>query len=143
MTPKVPSNDSLGAASPWQSTATGESSVVSSSEDPESGERGRLKRCQPSSKTGPAKKRRSTYDIRKQQKSDLMAEITTLENQLNLLKHRMLREAIQPVKRTEAANSVLQEYTEKHHVRIARVQAMLIAQMVRSLLRSSGGGAHC
>ncbi|KAG1689825.1 hypothetical protein DVH05_001859 [Phytophthora capsici] len=83
----------------------------------------------------PAKKRRTTYDIRKQQKADILAEMSMLERKLQLLKNRVLieqGEANSTIERTEAANSVMQEIAQNQHVTIAGMQSMLVAHMQQS-----------
>eukprot|EP00644_Phytophthora_capsici_P003732 jgi/Phyca11/11806/fgenesh1_pm.PHYCAscaffold_82_\ len=83
----------------------------------------------------PAKKRRTTYDIRKQQKADILAEMSMLETKLQLLKNRVLieqGEANSTIERTEAANSVMQEIAQNQHVTIAGMQSMLVAHMQQS-----------
>ncbi|KAG7375967.1 hypothetical protein PHYPSEUDO_014777 [Phytophthora pseudosyringae] len=133
----------LGAASSWLDLlnhGTVESSgVENSSEDGGTGGREPAKRPNRASArtTAPAKKkRRTTYDIRKQQKADLLADVAKLEKQLELLKHRVLAEqgeANTSIHRTEAANSVLQERTQNQHVTIAGMQGMCVAHMQQSL----------
>ncbi|KAG7380830.1 hypothetical protein PHYBOEH_011292 [Phytophthora boehmeriae] len=74
------------------------------------------------------KKRRSTYDIRKQQKSDLVSEVTDLQKQLDGIKQRILiyqGEATKSIESTETSNDVMKEYIHDQHVTIARLQAMM------------------
>ncbi|KAG2792541.1 hypothetical protein PC119_g26329 [Phytophthora cactorum] len=112
--------------------------MESSSEDSRRSERAPAKRSKRTSqkKKRPAKKRRTTYDIRKQQKVDLMAEVSKLGKQLELLKHRVLieqGEANTTIERIEVANSVLHEKTQHQHVTIAGMQSMLVSHMQQSL----------
>ncbi|KAG6612768.1 Serine protease [Phytophthora cinnamomi] len=96
----------------------------------------RTRKTRATSAKAPAKKRRTTYDIRKQQKSDLVAEVARLEKQLELLKHRILLqqgEANTTIRRTEAANSVLHESAREQHVAIAGIQGMLVSHMQQTL----------
>ncbi|KAG6945699.1 hypothetical protein JG688_00016431 [Phytophthora aleatoria] len=132
----------LGTAASWlellsQNTVEF-SDMESSSEDSRRSERAPAKRSKRTSqkKKRPAKKRRTTYDIRKQQKADLVAEVSKLGKQLELLKHRVLieqGEANTTIERIEVANSVLHEKTQHQHVTIAGMQSMLVFHMQQSL----------
>ncbi|RLN51714.1 hypothetical protein BBP00_00009822, partial [Phytophthora kernoviae] len=65
-----------------------------------------------------AKKRRTTYDIRKQQKSELVLDVTELHKQLGDLKQCILihqGEASKSVQCTEAGNLVMKEYIHDQH----------------------------
>ncbi|KAH7492292.1 uncharacterized protein KRP23_1204 [Phytophthora ramorum] len=79
---------------------------------------------------GPSKKYRTTYDIRKQQKSDLVAKVARLQREVNLLKHRVLieqGEAYMTIQRTKVANSVLRECVQDQHVTIAAAKPLDIS----------------
>ncbi|KAL4161622.1 hypothetical protein PRNP1_002174 [Phytophthora ramorum] len=79
---------------------------------------------------GPSKKGRMTYDIRKQQKSDLVAKVARLQREVNWLKHRVLieqGEAYMTIQRTEVANSVLRECIQDQHVTIAAAKPLDIS----------------
>lgn len=144
MSPKAkrPSNEPLlGAASSWvellsQSQNVGSSGLDSSSEVSDTREAIHPKRSKRKQAKVPlAKKRRTTYDIRKQQKSDLVAEVAMLEKHLELLKHRVLLEqgeANTTIRHAEAANSVLHESIQGQRVAIAGAQGILVAHTVRT-----------
>ncbi|GMF14085.1 unnamed protein product [Phytophthora lilii] len=130
----------LGEATSWlsllnHSTSSHESSSVESGSDDVASV---TTKCpnntrQQKARKGPAKRRRTTYDIRKQQKNDLLTEIAKLEKQLNLLKDRALLEQggeSTTIQRTEIANAVLRECSQEQHVMIAGMQARLVAHMV-------------
>ncbi|KAG2502566.1 hypothetical protein JM16_009356 [Phytophthora kernoviae] len=83
-----------------------------------------------------AKKRRTTYDIRKQQKSELVLDVTELHKQLGDLKQCILihqGEASKSVQYTEAGNLVMKEYIHDQHVTIARLQAMLASHSQQNI----------
>ncbi|ETP33760.1 hypothetical protein F442_17762 [Phytophthora nicotianae P10297] len=130
----------LGTASSWLELLSQDTVECSdmSSEDSRNSECAPAKRPKRTiqKRKRPAKKRRTSYDIRKQQKADLLAELSKLEKQLELLKHRVLieqGEANSTIKRTEVANMVLQEKAQNQHVTIAGIQSMLVSRMQQSL----------
>ncbi|KAG6612758.1 Delta(3,5)-Delta(2,4)-dienoyl-CoA isomerase [Phytophthora cinnamomi] len=142
-TPPSSTETLLGSASSWvellsQSTAAIESgSLDTDAEEQRSCETATksTKRANRQKKRLP-QKRRTTYDIRKQQKSDLVAEVANLENQLELLKHQLLLQQgddTTTLRRTEAANSVLNESIQQQHVAIAGIHVMLVSQMQQNL----------
>lgn len=119
-----------------QSQNVGSSGLDSSSEVSDTREAIHPKRSKRKQAKVPlAKKRRTTYDIRKQQKSDLVAEVAMLEKHLELLKHRVLLEqgeANTTIRHAEAANSVLHESIQGQRVAIAGAQGILVAHTVRT-----------
>lgn len=135
----------LGTAASWlellNQNTVGSSDMEGSSENSSNNERVSAKRSKKTSQKEkktkrPAKKRRTTYDIRKQQKADLMAELSKLGKQLELLQHRVLinkGEANSTIERIEVANSVLHERAQHQHVAIAAMQSMLVSRMQQSL----------
>ncbi|RLN67520.1 hypothetical protein BBJ29_009951 [Phytophthora kernoviae] len=74
------------------------------------------------------KKRKTTYDIRKEKKVKLTAKVEKMQKQLNELKYGVLvqqGEAAESNERVAAGNSVLQEFIQERHVGLANLQAML------------------
>ncbi|EEY53475.1 uncharacterized protein PITG_07132 [Phytophthora infestans T30-4] len=88
----------------------------------------RSKRGTPSSD----KKRKTTYDIRREQKVELTAQVETLQKQLDDLKFRVLvehGEAAKSNKRAAAGNAVLYEFIQQQHLELAKMQAMLAGHL--------------
>ncbi|ETP33769.1 hypothetical protein F442_17768 [Phytophthora nicotianae P10297] len=74
------------------------------------------------------KKRKTTYDVRREQKVELTAQAEELQKQLDELKFRVLVEHGEAAKcneRVAAGNAVLQEFIQQQHVELAKMQAML------------------
>ncbi|POM59856.1 hypothetical protein PHPALM_31351, partial [Phytophthora palmivora] len=74
------------------------------------------------------KKRKTTYDVRREQKVELTAQAEKLQEQLDELKFRVLVEQGEAAKsnaRVAANNSVLQEFIQEQYVELAHVQASL------------------
>ncbi|RLN96336.1 hypothetical protein BBJ28_00006766 [Nothophytophthora sp. Chile5] len=83
------------------------------------------------------KKRKTTYEIRKQQQRDMTAQVERMQAQLDALKFRVLvekGEAAKSHRSVSAANSVLHEYVQKQHVALAEMQAMVACHVQRNLL---------
>jgi len=81
------------------------------------------------------KKRKTTYDTRREQKVELTAQVEKMQKQLEDLKYRVLveqGEAAKSNERVAAANSVLQEFIQEQHVQLANMQAMLAGHLVRT-----------
>ncbi|RLN96337.1 hypothetical protein BBJ28_00006764 [Nothophytophthora sp. Chile5] len=139
LTPRLPD---LVASCGWEDAtmidqATGKRHVENADELSDSGERDapREKRGK-RQKQQPQRKRRTTYEIRKQQKSDLVTQVKMMQTQLDELKYRVLVEQGETAKsheRTTAANSVLQECIQGQHVGLADMQAMLASHIQDNL----------
>ncbi|KAG2803494.1 hypothetical protein PC118_g22563 [Phytophthora cactorum] len=83
-----------------------------------------------------AKKRKSTYDIRREQKEELTAQAETLQKQLDELKYRVLVEQGEAAKSNEhvaAGNTVLQEFIQQQHLQLANMQAMLAGHLQQNV----------
>ncbi|KAG7375966.1 hypothetical protein PHYPSEUDO_014776 [Phytophthora pseudosyringae] len=82
------------------------------------------------------KKRKSTYDIRREQKVELTDQVETLQKQLEKLKYRVLVEQGEAAKsnaRTAAGNAVLQEFIQHQHVELANMQALLAGHLQQNV----------
>ncbi|KAL4110549.1 hypothetical protein PRIC1_002240 [Phytophthora ramorum] len=67
------------------------------------------------------KKRKTTYDIRREQKVELKTQVEKLQKQLDGLKYQVLvekGEATKSNERTAAGNSVLREFIQEQHVEL-------------------------
>ncbi|KAI9998939.1 hypothetical protein PInf_003603 [Phytophthora infestans] len=82
------------------------------------------------------KKRRTTYDVRREQKVELTALAGELGKQLDELKYRVLveqGEAAKSNKQVAAGNAVLQEFIQQQHLELAKMQAMLAGHCAREV----------
>ncbi|GMF57978.1 unnamed protein product [Phytophthora fragariaefolia] len=80
------------------------------------------------------KKRKTTYDIRREQKVELTGQVEKLQRQLDELKYRVLvgqGEAAKSDERAAVANALLQEFVQEQHLELASLQAMLACHLVR------------
>ncbi|KAG6945698.1 hypothetical protein JG688_00016430, partial [Phytophthora aleatoria] len=147
MPPQPSSTLAMDVSSPWETSlrppeASGGDAATLSSEsyqfwlqtDPEdtqdavTASRKRNKRRTSRS----AKKRKSTYDIRREEKVELTAQAETLQKQLDELKYRVLveqGEAAKSNERVAAGNTVLQEFIQQQHLQLANMQAMLAGHL--------------
>ncbi|EGZ25787.1 hypothetical protein PHYSODRAFT_312095 [Phytophthora sojae] len=74
------------------------------------------------------KKRKMTYDVRREQKVELTAQVEKLQKQLDELKYQVLveqGEAAKSNERAAAGNVVLQEVIQEQHLELASLQAMI------------------
>ncbi|KAH7492298.1 hypothetical protein KRP22_002138 [Phytophthora ramorum] len=82
------------------------------------------------------KKRKTTYDIRREQKVELKTQVEKLQKQLDGLKYQVLvekGEATKSNERTAAGNSVLREFIQEQHVEFAKMQAMLATHLQQNI----------
>ncbi|KAL4138565.1 hypothetical protein PRIC2_002070 [Phytophthora ramorum] len=82
------------------------------------------------------KKRKTTYDIRREQKVELKTQVERLQKQLDGLKYQVLvekGEAAKSNERAAAGNSVLQEFIQEQHVEFAKMQAMLATHLQQNI----------
>ncbi|OWY98076.1 hypothetical protein PHMEG_00031251 [Phytophthora megakarya] len=82
------------------------------------------------------KKRKTTYDIRREQKEALTSQVDKLQKQLDDLKYRVLveqGEAAKSNERTAAGNAVLQEIIQQQHLELANLQAMLAGHLQQNV----------
>ncbi|ETO64542.1 hypothetical protein F444_17950 [Phytophthora nicotianae P1976] len=74
------------------------------------------------------KKRKTTYDVRREQKVELTAQAEELQKQLDELKFRVLVEHGEAAKcneRVAAGNAVLQEFIQQQHLELAKCRQCL------------------
>ncbi|RLN86248.1 hypothetical protein BBJ28_00008395 [Nothophytophthora sp. Chile5] len=126
------------AFDPTSATRSDETSPQKSTRDMRSYGRGkRIAGTKGDSTTSkPHKKPRTTYEIRKEQKETLTAQVQRMQTQLDELKFRVLveqGEAAKSNERTAAANSVLQECIQEQHLTLADMQAMLAGHAQQNL----------
>ncbi|RLN96338.1 hypothetical protein BBJ28_00006765 [Nothophytophthora sp. Chile5] len=126
------------AFDPASATLSGETSPKKSTRDIRSYERGkRIAGTKGDNTTSKLhKKPRTTYEIRKEQKETLTAQVQRMQTQLDELKFRVLveqGEAAKSNERTAAANSVLQECVQEQHLALADMQAMLAGHAQQNL----------
>ncbi|ETL29507.1 hypothetical protein, variant 2 [Phytophthora nicotianae] len=82
--------------------------------------------------SGSDKKRKTTYDIRREQKVELTTQVERLQKQLDELKYRVLveqGEAAKSNERAAAGNAVLHEFIQQQHLELAKMQAMLAGHL--------------
>ncbi|KAF1787108.1 hypothetical protein GQ600_141 [Phytophthora cactorum] len=94
------------------------------------------RKCNKQRTSRSAKKRKSTYDIRREQKVELTAQAETLQKQLDELKYRVLveqGEAAKSNERVAAGNTVLQEFIQQQHLQLANMQAMLAGHLQQNV----------
>ncbi|KAF4314852.1 hypothetical protein G195_011368 [Phytophthora kernoviae 00238/432] len=82
------------------------------------------------------KKRKTAYEIRKERRHELEVKAQQLQNELDGLKFRMLveqGEVTRANKCTQAMNTVLHEFIQEQHLKLANAQTMLTGHVQRSL----------
>ncbi|KAG7375367.1 hypothetical protein PHYBOEH_002758, partial [Phytophthora boehmeriae] len=82
------------------------------------------------------KKRKTAYAIRKERRQALEGRVEHMQKELAELKFRLLvqqGEVTRANKSTQAANAVLHEFIQDHHLKLASVQTMLTGNVQRSL----------
>ncbi|EGZ20438.1 hypothetical protein PHYSODRAFT_313107 [Phytophthora sojae] len=90
-------------------------------------------RSKPESST-PVKKRKTAYDIRREQKGELTGQVDKLQKQLDELKYWVLLEQGKAAQFTiPGGNRVLQEFIQEQHLELANLQAMLAANLQQNV----------
>ncbi|KAG1689824.1 hypothetical protein DVH05_001858 [Phytophthora capsici] len=86
--------------------------------------------------TDAKKKRKTTYDVRREQKLELTGQVENLQKQLEELKYRVLvqqGDAAKSNEQTAASNAVLQEFIQQQHLELANMQAMLAGHLQQNV----------
>ncbi|KAG6612568.1 uncharacterized protein IUM83_03449 [Phytophthora cinnamomi] len=121
------SEDSSGADQDQGAAMQANTSYHTWLQDESEAEAPRRKRSKPELSSAD-KKRKTTYDVRREQKVELTAQVEKLQQQLEELKYQVLveqGEAAKSNERTAAGNVVMQEFIQEQHLELASLQAMI------------------